>query len=377
MILALLALAGALSAGEPSRPPEALVVSHRGDTTFAVVPEGVAARIPLPRWFVSFHRPPAGLRAAWNRVEVAASRPGRRELALRAVAGFRKHLVRIDVVPRRPLPLRLHPLGAKPVVWRDSALFAEVGAELGRLFEGTGIVPTLERGNPVALPPSPSFWDPDGDGHLDLVRNEGERGTPELDSLDDWIAGRKLSFPDLLLLQTPVRVGWSLAAPLRRGDSLLELAGRATLPWRDSRGAPVRYVVRSKTGANPDTFVVDGYEGDTMRVRTTARGGRWSRDHDPLAELVWRPDHDIPGFGITSSRRPDAAPLLVLPDADALEDPHRAARVIAREIGHRAGLDDVDAAQNPMSAILRLDIRKPTWLPDQVLRLQESLKSYP
>lgn len=376
MIASLLVSALRLGCQDLSAASDAFVASRRGDTTFVVVSEGDSAKVPLHRWLLAWKSVPAGVRVERVRLDIAPGPVGRRDVELRSLPWLRRHVVRIDAVPHRSLPVRLRPVGTAPVEWRDSASLAALRAELAELFRGTGIHPALAMGSPLALPPSPSFWDPDGDGHLDLVRNAGTPGTPELDSLDGWIAGRKSSFPDMLLLQSPVRVGWSLGGPLRRGDSLLELANQATLPWRDAKGLPVRYVVRSKKGANPDTFVVEGYEGDSMRIRTTGRGGRWSRDHAPETELVWRPDHDIPAFGM-SPRRAEAAPILVLPDAKRLEDPRRAARVIAREIGHRLGLADVDAAQNPMSALLRLDIRDPTWQPDQVLRLHESLKSYP
>ena len=377
MIAVVLVFALRLGCQDLSGAPDPAIVSHRDDTTFVVVPEGTSAKVPLGRWFAAWKSLPVGVRVVRNKMDIAPSPVGRRDLELRSYPWFDRHVVRIDVVPHRSLPLRLRPVGTSPVEWRDSATLGALETELVELFRGTGIHPTLAMGNPLTLPPSPSFWDPDGDGHLDLVRNAGSEGAPELDSLDDWIAGRKLSFPDIILLQSPVRVGWSLGCTLHRGDSLLELANQATLPWRDAKGIPVRYVVRSKKGANPDTFVVEGYESDSMRIRTTGRGGRWSRDHAPETELVWRPDHDIPAFGISSSRLSDAAPILVLPDAKRLEDPRRAARVLAREIGHRLGLDDVDAPQNPMSGILRLDIRNPTWLPEQVLKLHESLKSYP
>lgn len=377
MIAAFLVLALRMGCRDPSSPPDSFVVSRTGDTTFVAVPEGASAKVPLRGWFMAWKSVPSGVRLERNRLDVAPGEVGRRDIELRSFGWFRRHVVRLEVVPRRSLPLRLHPVGTSPVEWRDAAGLAAFETELTALFRGTGIRPSLAMGSSLALPPSPSFWDPDGDGHLDLVRNAGTRGAPELDSLDDWIARRKLSFPDVVLFQSPVRVGWSLARPLRRGDSLLELADQATLPWRDAKGSPVRYVVRSKKGTNPDTFVVEGYESDSMRIRTTGRGGRWSRDHAPETELVWRPDHDIPAFGMSSLARIDAPPILILPDAKRLEDPRRAARVLAREIGHRLGLADVDAPQNPMSAILRLDIRNPTWRPDQVLRLHESLKSYP
>lgn len=377
MITALLAFAFQLGCQNLSGAPDSFVVSHRGDTTFVVVPEGASAKIPLRRWFVAWKSVPSGVRLERNRLDVAPGHVGRRDIELRSMLWMRKHVVRLDVVPRRSVPVRLRPVGADPVEWRDSAALAKLESELIELFHGTGIQPTLAMGNPLSLPPSPSFWDPDGDGNLDLIRNAGDQGTPELDSLEDWIASQKLSFPDVLLFQSAVRVGWSLAGPLRQGDSLLELANKSTLPWRDAKGVPVRYVVGSKKGVNPDTFVVEGYDSDSMRIRTTRPGGRWSRGHAPEKELVWRIDHDVPAFGMSSIRYADAAPILILPDAKRLADPRRAARVIAREIGHRLGLPDVDAPQNPMSAILRLDIRNPIWLPEQVLHLHESLKSYP
>ena len=377
MIVGGFGVAAAIALAAGPTPP---LTSRHGDTTLAVVPQGDTAAIPLPRWFLGF-RAPSGL---WSlkgrRLVVPPTAAGRQTIPLRSFLGLKTHVVRVETFERRELALLLHPVGPSPVTWKDSSALSILQTELTALFHGTGICPSLALARPRALPTNPAFWDLDGDGHLDLARNaDSTRPWPELDSLSAWVARQNLSFPDLVLLQAPVRVGWALARPAKRGDSLLWLEGRNALPWRDARGQAVRYVAQTRRGQSSDTFAVAGYEGRAVRVRTTNRQGTWGRDHRPETDLVWRLGPENHAFGLSPSAATPLlpAPFLVLPDARRLEEPRRAARVIAREVGHRLGLPDVDDPRNPMSALLRLDIPAPAWTPEQVLRLHESLKSIP
>jgi hypothetical protein len=178
-------------------------------------------------------------------------------------------------------------------------------------------------------------------------------------------------------LQVPVRVGWSLARDVSPADTLIELSHRATLPWRDGRGSPFRYVLASPAGRHADTFEVTGYVEDRMRFRTASPDGRFAHRHPARTDLVLRPDREHPAFGVSTSWIEGSPPIVVLPDARRLQDARRAARVIAHEVAHALGLVDLDDKTNLMSGILRMDVDSPSLRPEQVARLHESLKSHP
>lgn len=373
-------LAMSLGLASPASPSgtDRVVFAQHNDTTFVIVPAGDSATVPLPHWFTALKSPAAGVRIDRNRLCISPGQVGRRDIALRSVLGFRLRLARIETVPDRDLQLRLHPVGTQVCDWIDSSGLEHLRQELADLFGGTGIHPKLAISSPATLPRSPTFWDPEGDGNFDLVRNQDTlQPSSGLDSLSRWLTGLNLLFPDLALLQVPVRVGWSIHAPVAKGDSSLQLGNQATLPWRNAKGNPVHYVLQSISGSNADTFVVVGYDSTSMRIRTTSQNGRWAFDHRPDADRVLRPEGAPPAFGISASLQPGSAPLVILPDARRLEDPVRAARVIAREVCHALGLNDLDDRRNLMSSLLRMEISHPQLHPEQVLRLQESLKSYP
>ena len=343
------------------------------DTTWLVLPEGDTASVEFLDRFVRLESPAPGVKMDGARLRIGPARPGRRDLGIGSFVGRRSHLVRIEVVASRSLDLLLQPVGVRPTSWTDSATLAMLNLEIARLFLGTGIHPRLWLASPVRIPPSPAFWDPEGDGHLDLMRNDDSlRPSPALDSLVRWLEARNLVFPRVVLFQAPVRVGWALETAVKAGDSLLLLANQTTLPWRDRRGSVIHYLLASPTGCRLDTFEVMGYVGNTQKIRTTGNGGKWRHPHDPRTDIVLRPDLDSPAFGLSPSWHLGAAPLILLPDARKLADALQAARVIAHEICHTLGLHHHDNSSNLMSPVLRMDIPNPVLTPQQVLKLRES-----
>lgn len=348
------------------------------DTTRIALELGDTASLEVGESSLRLDSRPDGIRLDGGRLWIRAVRAGRTDLALRSFVGRRARFVRVDAYPPRDLALILQVAGTRPAVWADSAGLRAVERELSRLFARTGIHPRLLASDPLRLPASPAFWDPDGDGNLDLVRNDDSAApAPALDSLVRWLERRRIVFPRLVVLQVPVRVGWSLARDLSTSDSLVALSHGATLPWRDGRGSSFRYLLGSPSGERPDTFEVTGYVGERMRIRTTSPDGRLSHRHPAGTDLVLRPDREHPAFGVSPSWRDGAAPILVLPDSRKLEDARRAARVVAHEVCHTLGLRDLDDKTNLMSGILRMDVESPILRPEQAEKLHESLKSHP
>lgn len=348
------------------------------DTTRIALELGDSASLDLGGSSLRLDPRPDGIRLDGGRLSIRAIRPGRMDLALRSFVGRRTRFVRVDVFAPKDLALTVQVVGVDPSAWTDAAGLGAVEQELSRLFRGTGIHPRLLAVDPVRLPASPSFWDPEGDGHLDLVRNDDSAApAPALDSLARWMERRRLRFPRVVVLQVPVRVGWSLARDVSPADSLIELSHGTTLPWRDGRGAPFRYVVGSPAGRHADTFEVTGYVENRMRFRTMSPDGRFSHRHPARTDLVLRPDREHPAFGVSASWIEGSPPIVVLPDARRLHDARRAARVIAHEVAHTLGLVDLDDKTNLMSGILRMDVESPSLRPEQVARLHESLKSHP
>lgn len=348
------------------------------DTARIALELGDTASLELGESSLRLDSRPDGIRLDGGRLSIRALQTGRIDLALRSFVGRRARFVRVDVFAPKDLALTVQIVGTRPTAWADSAGLRAVEQEMSRLFVGTGIHPRLLPSDPVRLPPSPTFWDPDGDGHLDLVRNDDSSSpAPALDSLVRWMERRRILFPRVVVLQVPVRVGWSLARDVSPSDSLIALSNGATLPWRDGRGSSFRYVLGSPSGQHVDTFEVTGYVGDRMRFRTMSPDGRFSHRHPAKNDLVLRPDREHPAFGVSASWREGAPPILILPDARRLEDPRRAARVIAHEVCQTLGLHDLDDKTNLMSGILRMDVESPTLRPEQAARLHESLKSHP
>lgn len=348
------------------------------DTVRISLELGDTASMDLGESSLRLESRPDGIRLDGGRLSIRAVRVGRTDLALRSFVGRRARFVRVDAFAPKDLALTVQVAGTRPTAWADSAGLRAVEQELSRLFAGTGIHPRLLASDPLRLPASPAFWDPDGDGNLDLVRNDDSAApAPALDSLVRWLGRRRIVFPRVVVLQVPVRVGWSLARDLSASDSLVSLSHGATLPWRDGRGSSFRYTLGSPSGERADTFEVTGYVGERMRIRTTSPDGRLSHRHPATTDLVLRPDRDHPAFGVSPSWRDGAAPILVLPDSRKLKDARRAARVVAHEICHTLGLGDLDDKTNLMSGILRMDVESPVLRPEQAAKLHESLKSHP
>ncbi len=374
--IVLWALLGQVCGTNPKVGPLERICSFEGDTTRIVIPVDDSATLEFVDGFRRLASPVPGTRLDGNRLKMAWSVPGRHDLPFRSFVGKTAHLARIEVVEKQTLELLLRPIGDRPMIRLDSSRLTLVEKELSRLFSGSGIQPKLSRAEPIRLPSSPSFWDPEGAGFLDLYRNDDPlKPTPALDSLVRWMTVRKLAFPNIVLFVAPVRVGWSLQEPITLGDSLLRLSNESTFPWRDARGATIRYTVGTPKGERLDTFQVVGYNGNTMGIRTTTKDGKWRSSHFPKSDLVLRPDQTSPAFGLSPSWCKGVAPIIVLPDGRKLEDVKQAARVIAREICHTAGVQPVDEKTNLMSSILRMDVATPTLTPEQVLQLQAGLKA--
>jgi hypothetical protein len=348
--------------------------SRRGDTLEIVVPQGDTATIHLGQSLVRLDgaRSMANLRD--GRLRIASDSPGSDTFRIRSLVGRPRKTVVVHVVPRRRISLALVPVAVVPSAMADSATMGIVNQELSILMEGTGIDLHTTTATPAILPKGPSFWDPTGSGHLDLLRNDDTlRPAPTLDSLVGWMGRIGLVFPKIAIIQTPVRVGWGLGRSAVPGDSLLLLANHTTFPWRDVRGRAIRYVLGNARGQHADTFQVEGYRGDTMRVRTNAPNGRFLFHHDLRTDIVLRPDQPNPPFGLSPTWRVGAAPLVVLPDGQKLEDPRRAARVIAREVCRTLGLAPRDEKSNLMCPVLRMEVQQQFLSPDQILSLHAAI----
>lgn len=373
-----IALAGApRSASEIRFEPEHLIRSVGNDTIRIALPAGDSATLEFSEGFIRLETRTTGARMHGNRLEMGWPEPGRHDLSLRSFVGRRSRALRVDVVPRRRLDLALRPVGTHPAAWTDSVTMSRLGEEVDRLLAGTGVTVRLHEADPVRLPPAPGFWDPEGDGHLDLLRNDDSlRPAPALDSLVGWLGRRQVVFPNIAIFQSPVRVGWALDSKVAAGDSTLRLANETTFPWRDGRGGIMRYVLQSPAGGHPDTFQVVGYSGDTMKIRTTSPDGRCRYAHDPATDIVLRPGQDNPAFGLSPSWRKGAAPLIVVPDAKKLDNPRQAARVVVHEVCHVLGLHHREEKTNLMSPVLRMDVETPILLPDQILQFHSGMESF-
>jgi len=368
-----LALSCAWSA-KPGIEPSNRIASVRGDTLEIVVPAGDTATIRLRESLVRLDVPRQWSTLRGGTLRIASAPLGSHALRIRSMVGRATKTVVVHVVPRARIDLQLVPLAVSPTPWTDSVNLGILRQELSKLMDGSGIDLRVAPGALVSLPPGPGSWDPAGSGHLDLLRNDDSlHPAPALDSLVGWMGRRDLVFPKVAIFQDPVRVGWGLGRSALAGDTLLLLANHTTFPWRDGRGAAIRYTLGSAGGERLDTFQVAGYRGDTLRIRSTAPDGRFRFAHDLKTDFVLRPDQASPPFGLSPSWRRGAAPLLILPDGRRLDDAKRAARVLAHEVCHTLGLHHRDEKTNLMCPILRMDVERQVLSPDQVLLLHGNL----
>jgi len=382
VIYALLTIVFAWMAGAGDRgiaiEPPSLVHFDAGDTLQIAFPAGDSATLEFKDGFRRLDARGNGARLTGRRLFVGSIGPGRRHLVLRNFLGFRSLVVRVDELPRRQLELVLRPVGIRPEIWTDSVSRAALAKEMNRLLLGTGIEIRITEGPSLKLPPSPAFWDPEGDGHLDLLRNDDSlRPAPALDSLVGWLGRRSVVFPNVVVFQSPVRVGWGLDSKVSPGDSTLVLANETTFPWRNGKMGIIRYVLQTPAGSSGDTFQVVGYDGNTMKIQTTSPDGKWQYTHSRDTDIVLRPDLDSPAFGLSPSWRHGAAPLIIVPDAHRLDNFCQSARVILHEVCHTLGLGHRDEKHNIMSPVLRMDVETPVLLPDQATTLHDRLAAQP
>jgi hypothetical protein len=255
---------------------------------------------------------------------------------------------------------------AKSVAWDQD----QVEKESARLLRPSGIVLKLRRGDPVRLP---RRWDLDGNGRLDLWRNDDVgRASPEENALLRALMERGVVFPQMVLFQDPVRIGWALEERLKAEDTVLRLRSSAILPWRDKAGKVVQYALEGADGERSETFSVGSYPSGGIRIQGIGVRGGLRHDH-PASDLVVRLDGSHPAFGFTASD--PASPSLLFVEPHGLGDPYWCARVLVRELGHALGLSDTSTPDNLMSAILHPELETPTLSVDQVLGLSRRLDS--
>ncbi|MEK7395290.1 MAG: matrixin family metalloprotease [Fibrobacterota bacterium] len=378
MIATILTILLAWIAGPDDRgivfEPANLIRCDANDTIQIAFPVGDSATLAFDDGFRRLDARAKGARLEGRRLRVGSIGAGRRHLVLRNFLGFRSLVVRVDELPPKRLDLVLRPTGTRPEVWTDSVSRAALAREMNRLLLGSGLEVRIQEESSIKLPPSPAFWDPEGDGHFDLLRNDDSlRPAPALDSLVGWLERHSVTFPNIIVFQSPVRVGWGLDSKVSAGDSTLVLANETTFPWRNSKLGIIRYVLQTPAGGSCDTFQVVGYDGNTMRIQTTSPDGKWQHAHSKDADIVLRPDLDSPAFGLSPSWRRGAAPMIIVPDAKRLDNSCQSARVILHEVCHTLGLHHRDEKQNVMSPVLRMDVETPVLLPDQAKTLHDRL----
>jgi hypothetical protein len=270
--------------------------------------------------------------------------------------------VRVDVLPRRTVSVGLRHAGGLPP--GDSALRI-LSREASRDLAPLRVSVVFHDSGVLALPTGkPPFWDRDGDGRLDLLRNmDSLAPAPELDSLVRWLQSRGAAFPEVVVVGLPNRTGWELGRDLSKGDTLLSLSRRANLPWRDAAGELRSYVVSGRNGERPDTFQVRAYKGGAHRL--AVRGGSGMRHpHQAATDWVTLPGLDPGSFGFTPWWRRDA-PILAFPGHDGRIPSRSLSRIAAREIARALGLDDHPDGSNLMCPMVRPDLPVPVVTPEQ------------
>jgi hypothetical protein len=272
-------------------------------------------------------------------------------------------------LPARDLDLEVGVAGSNRSEgdWDDTA----VAAEVGRLLGPSGVrAVRIRRGAPLAI--APSTWDLDGNGKLDLWRDESpDQESAEEHALRTALRDAGVRFPQVILFADSIRLGWPLADSVSVHDTALSLASGGILPWRDAAGRARTYLLEGPRGERRDSFAIEGYSPGRIRIRGRGKNGALRWDH-PRGDLVVRPRADFPAFGSTDRKDRKSSPILFI-EPGALADPVRCARVLAREIGHLGGLADVADPGNLMSALLRMDVETPVLTPTQALRLRNRL----
>jgi hypothetical protein len=334
----------------------------RGDTLRAAVAVGDTVRIEAADRRDRAQRRD-GMESAPGWVLLVPTQPGRRTARLGS-----DWTIVWDAVPRRDLFVPIRAAGRSPraIAWDQD----QVERESARLLRPSGIVLKLRLVDPVRLSLE---WDLDGNGKLDLWRNdEAGNSSPEEIALLRLLAERGVGFPEMVLFQDPIRIGWAVEGAPRAGDTLLRLRSSATLPWRDKSGRTVQYALEGADGERAETFSVGAYPVGGIRIQAGGVRGGLVRDH-PSSDLVVRPDMPHPAFGFTETAL--SSPSLLFLETQGLGDPYRCARVLVRELGHALGLSDTPSPGNLMSAILHLETETPTLTPDQVVALSRRLDS--
>jgi hypothetical protein len=239
-----------------------------------------------------------------------------------------------------------------------------------RLFRPAGIDLGLAVGRPLVV--QPALWDLDRNGRLDLWRGS-LRASPEESALRQVLRDSGMVFPQVALFQDSLRLGWPVQGPVRTGDTLLQLASSAVLPWRDRSGRTIRYSLEGPRGERRDPFAIADYPAAGFRIRASGPRGGWRHDH-PSGDLVLRPGVGVPAFGSTDGQDPSSASLVFL-EAGAMGDALRCARVLAHELGHAMGLPDTSAPDNLMSAVMHMDVETPTLTREQAAAMVRRLDS--
>lgn len=365
LALALVVASTALRAADLEIPRCDGVCQLSGGSLRIALAIGDTARI---RWSDSrsWKGPEGDVHVSGRTALVVPTRAGRRKYTLETFTGRNRIEIEIGSYRRESLALVLRPVGEFPAPRRWN--LAAVQMEVRRLYRRTGLDISLEDGIPIAHPRA--LWDRNHNGKLELWRNDDAgRTSDEGEALVGSLENRGMEFPEIALFQDPVVVGWTLAEPALREDSLLQLAGHEALAWREKDGTTLRYVLQGPHGEDPDTFVVAGYPRQAMRAKFTGSRTGWSADH-PVGHLVTKSGGERAAFGFVSLEHPDSPPILLLPsESETLRD----ARVLAHELGHALGLEDTAAGDNLMSAVMRLDELDPVLTMDQVMDLHEWL----
>lgn len=293
------------------------------------------------------------------RAVIAPTTPGRLDFTLSQGRLFgRSWPVRVDVLPLRTVSVGLRHAGGLPL--GDTAL-RHLSREASRDLAPLRVAVVFHDSGVLALPAGkPPFWDRDGDGKLDLLRNmDSLSPAPELDSLVRWLQSRGASFPEVVVVGLPNRTGWELGRDLSKGDSQLVLSRRANLPWRDATGELRSYVVAGRNGERSDTFQVRAYKEGAHRLSIRTR-----HPHPAATDWVTLPGLDPGSFGFTPWWRRDT-PILAFPGSDGRIPSRSLSRIAAREIARALGLDDHPDGSNLMCPMVRPDLAVPVVTPEQ------------